>query len=369
MNIRASEVSSLPLSSRVDAATLSRLFSDTTTSYKYLWFQAILSELVSTRFQQANIELKDLLSRTLTHAWYPKVFFRLSFGMQDKVGHWFDRGPIELEGTIGDDVISQAILKRINTEGDSGLLRYVPYRILSPFFEAQVVGCPDHRKNALIRQLADYHFDDRKPLYRFQSESEIQIHPDWLDYLATNFSIVTGWSNWNWLQFLQQNNSNVPAIANKLRIPLDRNSIANQRKYWRLAQRNKPINCIYSGDPLSFQDISLDHFLPWSFVGHDQLWNLIPVSSSANSAKNNQLPHECYVEKFILIQHSALHETKVTMSRSEWRTAVESHLNDLHLDSFDALLNLNALAVAYRATIHPLMSIAQRMGFGHGWQY
>ena len=34
----------------------------------------------------------------------------------------------------------------------------------------------------------------------------------------------------------------------------------------------------------------IDHFIPWSFVMNDELWNLMPMDSSLNSAKSNRLP-------------------------------------------------------------------------------
>ena len=38
------------------------------------------------------------------------------------------------------------------------------------------------------------------------------------------------------------------------------------------------------------QKYDVDHFIPWSFVMNDELWNLMPMDSSLNSAKNNRLP-------------------------------------------------------------------------------
>ena len=35
---------------------------------------------------------------------------------------------------------------------------------------------------------------------------------------------------------------------------------------------------------------NVDHFVPWSFVANDELWNLIPMESSLNSSKSNYLP-------------------------------------------------------------------------------
>lgn len=48
---------------------------------------------------------------------------------------------------------------------------------------------------------------------------------------------------------------------------------------------------IESHDQLTRKDISLDHFVPWSFCAHDELWNLVPTTKSINSSKSNNLPN------------------------------------------------------------------------------
>ena len=35
----------------------------------------------------------------------------------------------------------------------------------------------------------------------------------------------------------------------------------------------------------------VDHFILWSFVMNDELWNLSPMESSLNSSKSNRLPN------------------------------------------------------------------------------
>ena len=36
--------------------------------------------------------------------------------------------------------------------------------------------------------------------------------------------------------------------------------------------------------------LSIDHFVPRSYISNDELWNLTPMSKSLNSNKNNRLP-------------------------------------------------------------------------------
>ncbi len=50
------------------------------------------------------------------------------------------------------------------------------------------------------------------------------------------------------------------------------------------------IRDIFTGQPVKETQYDVDHFIPWSFVMNDELWNLMPMDSSLNSAKSNRLP-------------------------------------------------------------------------------
>ncbi|WP_410479158.1 HNH endonuclease domain-containing protein [Pedobacter miscanthi] len=42
-----------------------------------------------------------------------------------------------------------------------------------------------------------------------------------------------------------------------------------------------------------------EHFIPYAFVSHDLIWNLIPADPSFNSPKNDRLPRiEDYFDGF-----------------------------------------------------------------------
>lgn len=42
---------------------------------------------------------------------------------------------------------------------------------------------------------------------------------------------------------------------------------------------------IYSGSHIEQNEYEIDHFVPWSFVTNDEMWNLIPVNPSLNASK------------------------------------------------------------------------------------
>jgi CRISPR/Cas system Type II protein with McrA/HNH and RuvC-like nuclease domain len=120
---------------------------------------------------------------------------------------------------------------------------------------------------------------------------------------------------------------------------------------------------------LNKNSFSLDHYLPWSFVGHDLLWNLIPTIPSVNSSKSNNIPsNEEYFHKFVDMQHLGLTISNSIMSDNQWYKYIESYLADLKIDK-NNLLNLIILRKAYEATFIPLVSLAVNQGFMPEWLY
>ena len=46
---------------------------------------------------------------------------------------------------------------------------------------------------------------------------------------------------------------------------------------------------VFTGKPVNTKQYDIDHFIPWSFVMNDELWNLMPMDSSLNSSKKGFL--------------------------------------------------------------------------------
>lgn len=114
-------------------------------------------------------------------------------------------------------------------------------------------------------------------------------------------------------------------------------------------------------------NFSLDHFLPWSFVAHDQLWNLVPVSPSINASKSDKLPSlDHYFAQFALMQHSALACYHDHPGIVPWRKVAEPYIVDLKLRPED-VLNRERLTKGLRSVIEPLYHLAASQGFEPGW--
>jgi len=388
MNLEVTPIQELPKSDTVDISALSRLLKKTTNSYKYLFFISLLDILQRRQFNILSpISFKEIIIEMLANAWYPHTYFKLSFGLQDKIADKLDSLNIEVSDTkiIFKDTDKIHLRRTISDKPIddivSELRRYVPFLLIRPFLEQELklakVGRnkrtnPGDDEQEIIN-LAEALFDVKKPLYRFDASlykdcSSITLHPEWVSYIETNYSIIRAWVCWEWLKYMQQRNPNVPAVANKLFAPQERGDLSNQRYYWNMILKQTNIQCIYSKQDLPSKGFSLDHYLPWSFVAHDQPWNLIPTLPEVNSSKSNNLPNKDYFEEFVNLQYLGLSALKKIMGGKQWSNYIESYITDLKISNEDNLLDLQILRSAYESTLTPLVSIAIRQGFTT-WSY
>lgn len=105
--------------------------------------------------------------------------------------------------------------------------------------------------------------------------------------------------------YLQKRNPSVPGISDKLYPPQERN-LQKVKAYWKQVLEIKPIYEIYGHNMLDITDLSIDHFVPWSYVAHDEFWNLHPTTRSINSSKSNNLPDwNQYFEEFSKLQYAS----------------------------------------------------------------
>lgn len=112
--------------------------------------------------------------------------------------------------------------------------------------------------------------------------------------------------------------------------------------------------------------LSIDHFIPWSFVLHDEAWDLIPTFKDPNSSKSDSLPSiEQYLEPFCFQQFDAMLAVKDTGLQSHHREHFESLRSiDVHIDEYsDCDISREAFSKSISDTIVPLYQIARNQGY------
>ncbi len=279
-----------PYSEKLNTASLARIFDNKSESYKLFWFKAILHEVGCGR---AVIPFRDLIERMIVDAWYMVSEYKLNLGPADTlertVLHIAEKEnflPTEKEDVLLSYL--RASEEKTLREFMRVLSQNVPYRLQAPLIQT-----PDsklwHKRNAI----ADYINSQDGVIYLIEHngslDSKIIIDDLWMEYLQRNLGILIGWTDYNLITYLQRRNPTVPGISNKIYPPQER-KLTSATNYWKYIIRNGNVRDIYSGDELTMRGLSIDHFVPWSYVASDELWNLIPTDKRINSSKSNNLP-------------------------------------------------------------------------------
>ncbi len=344
---------SLPQNNTLPISRLAGIFSNTTATYKYYWFVALLDIVVKER--KTRISFWEIIAGMVAESWYPIHYFKLSFGKSDSL---FDKSlEIQKEFQLSIEGDKDGIKKQLldNLNNTKKYLRVftinVPYRFLSPWIKYTT-------DNDVVLRSQKF---ENNCLYAIYGE-EIVVNDDWVDYLTEHYSILRDFAFWNLTEFLQKRNPNVPDVPSKLIKPIQRDSLTKQHKFWdTYIETVGSINCIYTGKRIFAKQYDLDHFVPWSFVSHNLLWNLIPADSSINSSKSNNLPSlEKYLKSFAVLQHDAL---KTLYTKNQNNTLFEDYL--IVYDSISGLINLSETDFynVFKKTFSPMVQIAENMGF------
>lgn len=308
------EICEVPYSNEVEYATFSRVLRDdkVVASYKMYWLLSLLDEV---SLGNEEIEFRKLISKMVVYAWYPLLKFKLSFGLCDNLAKVVNY--ISDTYNLASNYNEHELFDFIYTSQDKTLNKMlkeltlnVPYRFLSPFFEDKLKGQKKVQK--MIEELSN---EDTKCIYKIykneKNENSIRVKENWCNYLKYNYKIIQGWAYYKLVCFLQKRNPTVPGIAMKLEAPKSRD-LREQTKIWKQIIEQKHIGDLYTG--LDFTSgnyeehgvLSIDHFIPWSFVLHDQMWNLVPTFKNVNSKKSdNLLDYDSYIDRFCEIQYEA----------------------------------------------------------------
>ena len=371
--------SALPPAFGLNVDAFSEVFDSRTNSYKFLWMLGLLDALKENDFKPGAIPASRVVLHMLRHADDPIRRYRLSLGPRDQTAKHLhtlcalaaSAPRTRIERLIEGNPAFEAAKRE--------LLHYVPQRCLTPFFRSELRGIPDGRRDNMLRCAAAERFAaSSPPLYRLDGGRldrkrgeplTVMFNRRWLTYVQQNVEIIRGWAFWHWARYLESQNPNVPGIIAKIELPETREAVARQRKFWgAVIGELNGVPCIYSGAILrKGADYDLDHFIPWSFAGHNNLWNLIPALKEANKRKRDSLPADKYLEKMVAVQRRALTVYRQKF-QGRWENLMNPYQADLKVDPRKRWTQ-DALVEKYREVVPPLMSLAKNKGFDPDWDY
>ena len=296
----------------LDIEGFSQMMKDPSFCYKFYWLEAIV-KLIAENVRETTFDA--IIDEMISNAWYSVREFHVHLsGIQSDGGvrDGLERAIVLL--TELSDLPANASKVEIKNEirkHNDALKKYkeqltnmVPYRALAGFFakSGDVVDWGSTvRMTKYIKQ-----FSEEKILlpYTFGESSKLKkqvyFNSEWIDMIQDNAVSILGWIQYEKVKWLQNNNPEVPGLVYKL-APLDEKmrKLGKVRKLWNGVLELTEIRDVFKDEPIVFKEYDVDHFVPWSFVMNDELWNLMPMDSSLNSVKSNKLPHwDPFFERF-----------------------------------------------------------------------
>lgn len=341
-----------------------------TTSYKLYWLYGIIIEVESGK---QELTFREIVIRMITCCWYSLLKFKLHLGNVDKlydlvtfIADRYNLSPELSEGELYkflEALDDPNVNRRI-----SEFYKYVPYRLLQPFFSKELYNQKDYKKNGIIETCA---LKSDVVFYKiFTAEQKIVMNSNWVDYIIKNQAIINGWIQSKLIIYLQRKNPSVPGIPLKIFAPRGRD-LSFARKFWSAVIELEQLADIYTGYHLNNKNfsehgnMSIDHFIPWSFVLHDQMWNLTPTFQKINSIKNDRLPplYPC-LDRFCHLQYLAF---SLTCKQERLRKYAEDYVsidNSLYQYlSAGEIVKESYFKQAIKQAVVPLYQIASNQGF------
>lgn len=359
----------LPYEDNLEIKYLNHIFDRTSNCYKFFWFLAILEKID----KQTEFTYDELITEMIVIAWYMVNEYGLRLGpnnttdnLEDVVKYLYK---VPFEEKVPSAVKKEVLRKKLEELEDKKyidfketLINNVPYCLQSPFYKD--IKEPNKNKIDIINQKKRliYYFKEFKKL-----DTVIIISDEWIDYLQENKLILIDWARYGLIKYLQKRNPLVPGMSEKILPPYARN-LNKVKKYWSAIIKVDPeIKDIYGDNILKDIPISIDHFVPWQFVAHDELWNLCPTTQNINSSKSNNLPNwDIYINKLCDLEYKAYQlRYKSDLVAKEFELCLKYHINDpdVRVALYSDDIERNDFRERLKNIIKPEYDAAKKCGF------
>lgn len=249
-------------------------------SYKFGFLKAIIDNLY-------NVDVSLRLSFDQLFSKFAEIYWNLilKYGLRQKAQTNDNRKSF----------IEQILL---GAKDKYGIAEIIPYESLS---NQMMIDISHQVKMKCKTYVVGALFEDTKRLfYSFSKKEEwIQINPRMYEFICKHKVVIEKLNYYEWARFLEKVNED--KSADHILTKIDESSKRNNLSYYRqiLFEEFENRRCFYCGRPLDPNKIDVDHFVPWSFIKDDNLWNLVLACPKCNRSKNDKLPAGDYLATLI----------------------------------------------------------------------
>jgi len=328
----------------LDVEGFSLMLKNPSYCYKFYWVEAIV-HFISEDVRQTTFN--DIIDEMIVNAWYSVLEFHIHLsGIYDgQIKDGLERAVIKLQ-ELSDlpGNASKVEIKNNIKEFDKELKPYkeqltnmVPYRALSGFFAKYKEPAEWESSGRMVAYIEKVNQVTLLP-YTLGTGSklkkEVFLNESWTKLIQDNMVSILGWIQFEKVKWLQNNNPDVPGLVYKL-APMDERirKLNCVRKLWEVVLDNCLIVDVFKEEPIEKGNYDVDHFIPWSFVMNDELWNLMPTDSSLNSSKSNKLPKwDPFFKRFAknqFVMYEMIHDEEKPGIRKRYESCYRDNLHSI----------------------------------------
>lgn len=134
-------------------------------------------------------------------------------------------------------------------------------------------------------------------------------------------SIITKWADFSWSSTKNKVKDKSSIISILTDSPItDRDVNESKTLFKKIYKNNGSIDCVWTGKLITNLDkYDLDHILPFSVWRNNDMWNLLPTTSTVNKQKSNRIPSPTRLEntsqRIFKYWHLLHHENQTRFTR------------------------------------------------------
>ncbi|WHY79940.1 HNH endonuclease domain-containing protein [Neobacillus sp. WH10] len=251
--------------------------SKNSTTYKFVLIKSILENLY-------NVNEKLEVNYSTIYSSFAKIYWNLV------IHHNLNQ--INVPGRLAE---VQTIL--LDIQGKYHIPKSLVFDKLSSELQVEII----HKvtKKCKINVMGAIYGDTGCTIYDFDNRKEqLRINPAYYSFMQRFQRVLIYLTNYQLALFLEKFNENGDTTNLLLKVEnVSKRSSLDQ--FYQVLTSFYSGKCFYCGKTIKKNKVHVDHFIPWSFVQADQLWNLVISCSNCNLSKSDKLADKYFLETVI----------------------------------------------------------------------
>lgn len=249
------------------------------TSYKFGFLKSILDNLYNVD-ENLTLTFDQLFSKFTEIYWNLVLKYKIR---QKKMTTNGRKSAIEVE--------LYSAQERYNLDPE------IPYESLSPEMMLDInrrvkAKCKINVVGALYSDLEELFYSFSK------SEEKLTFNPQMYEFVCKHKIAIEKINYYEWARFLEK--ANKDDVMDHLLAKIDESAKRNNLKYYRdILFSEFEDRCFYCNKKVTAEHVDVDHFIPWSFIKDDNLWNFVLACPSCNNSKRDKLADNRFLDLLI----------------------------------------------------------------------